>query len=491
MQDARATTTRLNGRDRDPRPARAPAVRSPIERTPVLRLLRLCPPALLLSLLTAGCVTQPGDPADDVGVIDQGLAEIRIDARSLLDAGVTRVTLDAAGQSADLDLNPSTGTYDGSLILPIGPQSIVARAFADTDLVGQSNPTAVTVETGQVTRVVMRVLDLRGSAPPLYGPILDSIVFPATAQATSPVTFAASVVAPAGDPVTYAWSSSCADASFADPAAASTSWTKAAQGACTITMLATSNGLSVSQSFEIVVFAAGAATGAVGASASFITAPSVYLSLPLLGCFVWPGNNASCAGSIASPTTTSYEVSVTSWGGSTAGSLTVSDNCGGAFGASGTGPDWQFGAWLPPVDASLCILTITAVNSDGLSSTLSGAVLVRAGTPPVAQPPQIFGQISPGQNCVLQSGAPPADCGPVPAGITANIFGSVSWADGIPASLTLIDDCNGGLIPPGDVFNFSSPWHLLGVPGQTCTLTVRATNLQGGTSEAVAQFHLL
>jgi hypothetical protein len=452
--------------------------------------MRLCTYALLLSLLTIGCVAGDGDPADDVGTAEQGLTEIRIDARALLAVGITQVSLEASGQSQDLVLNPATGTYDGTLILPAGAHSLLARAFADGTLVGASNPIAVTVQSGQVTRVVMHILDLTGSAPPLYGPILDSLVFPTTAQATVPVTFSSSVIAPAGDPVTYAWSSSCADSTFTAPASASTAWSKAAQGSCTLTMVATSNGLSLVQSFEVVVFPAGSGSGAVDASAQFVTAPSLFLAFPEVGCYVAPGGNSSCPSTLTSPSVSSYSANVTSWGGSSPGTLTLSDNCGGRFGTSYSSPESRSGVWLPPVGAGVCILTATAVNGDGLVATLTAAVLVRAGTPSTAQPPSIFGQVFPSVNCVFASDSGPTDCGAIPAGSPLTIFGSVSWADGYPESVTLVDSCGGSLVPPNNAYSFSSPWNLATLPGQICTLTVRATNLQGGTSEASVQYHL-
>jgi hypothetical protein len=452
---------------------------------------RFCSCALALSLLAFGCTTGDGDPADDLAANEQGLTEVRIDARALLNVGITQVTLEAAGQSQDLVLNASTGTFDGSLFLPAGPQSLVARAFAGATLVGASNSTQVQIQSGQVTRVVMRILDLTGSAPPVYGPILDSLVFPATAQATAPVAFAASVVAPAGDPVSYAWSSSCADSTFSAPDSATTSWSKTTQGSCTISMLATSNGFSVGQSFQIVVFPTGTASGAVDTSALFVSAPSIYFGFPDTGCYVLPGSNSSCGGSIASPSITSYGVNVMGWGGSTPGSITVSDNCGGHFGMTNSGPDYRSGSWLPPSGAGVCILTASATNGDGLVSTLSAALLVRAGTPATAQPPSIWGQLYPGFNCYLDSSlATPMDCGSIPAGAQMSLYGYVSWSDGTPGSITLVDSCSSGLQQPSNAYNFSSYWNLPNLSGQTCTLTAQATNLQGGTSQTSVQYHL-
>lgn len=449
--------------------------------------LRTC--ALLLSLLTIGCMDPAGDPADEVATSEQGLTEIRIDADALLAAGITQVTLASGAQSKELVLNPATGTYDGTLILPAGPQSVVARAFAGMTLVGASNPTEVNVEADKVTRVMLRILDLTSSAPPLYGPILDSLVYPATTQAMAPITLTASVVAPVGDPVTYEWSSSCADATFSAPAAATTSWSKAAQGSCTITMLATSNGLSVTQSFQIVVFPAGSGSGAIDTSASFISVPRLSLEIPTAGCLISPSSNASCAGSFASPSVTGYRANVTSWGGSTPGPITVTDNCGGKVGTQYRGSDYRSGHWLPPVGAGVCILTVTAVSGDGLVATLRAALLVRAGTPPASAPlPSITGSLSPGP-CSLTTPSP-IDCGAVPAGTTKNIFGNVSWGTGTPGSVTLSNDCNSSLNQPTSAYSFSGPWILPNLPGETCTLTIRAVNLQGGMREVSAQYLL-
>ena len=436
-------------------------------------------------------MTDEADP-DDGGAAHQGRTEFRIDARALLDANITQVNVESGGQSQDLVLNYGTNTYDGTMLLPAGPQSLVARAFSGSTLVGASNPTGVTVQAGQVLHVDMRILDLTGAAPPVYGPILDSLAFPTTAQATTPVTFTASVVAPAGDPVSYGWSSSCPDSTFSAPTSATTTWSKPAQGACTIMVSAFSNGYGISQNFGIVVFPAGSASGGVDVSASFIAAPSLYLSLPEAGCYLGPsGGNSSCYVAMASPSVASYSVSVTNWGGSTPGSLTVSDNCGGHFGTAYNNPESRSGNWLPPVGAGVCILTANAVNGDGIVSSLSAAILVRAGTPATAQPPSIYGQLSPGYYCPFDSSSPtPTDCGVIPAGVQMVLYSGVSWADGHPGSVTLLDDCNGGLTQPSNAYSFSSVWNLPSAPGQICTLTVRGTSLQGSTKDASVRYHL-
>src|SRR5262249_37447330 len=156
-------------------------------------------------------------------------------------------TLAAAGQSQDLVQNFTTGTFDGTLILPAGTQSLVASAFSGDTLVGQSQPVSVDVQPGVVTRVTVRILDLTTDTP-IYGPIVDSLSLPTTTEAGTHVTFAISVVAPLGDPVSYSWTSDCPDSAFSTPDAAATGWSKPTQGACNITVTATSNGFSVAQS---------------------------------------------------------------------------------------------------------------------------------------------------------------------------------------------------------------------------------------------------
>ena len=121
--------------------------------------MRLCTCALtlsVLSLLAIGCAVEPdGEPAGDLNRREQGLTEISLDARALLDASITRVTLEASGQSQELTLNPNTNTYDGALLLPAGSHSLLAQAYAGPQLVGASNPMTVEVQPGQVLRVLI------------------------------------------------------------------------------------------------------------------------------------------------------------------------------------------------------------------------------------------------------------------------------------------------------------------------------------------------
>jgi len=163
------------------------------------------------------------EPGDAPAVSAQGRIEIHVDPGFRPD-DVTRVTLEAAGRSTDLFFNSSTDTFDGLLSLPSGGQTLVARAFAGETLIGESSPLPVTIEAGVITRVLLRILDIRPQAHPLYSPIFQSLSFPTTVEAGAEATFAISVIAPGGDPVSYSWDSTCFDSTFTDPNAATTTW---------------------------------------------------------------------------------------------------------------------------------------------------------------------------------------------------------------------------------------------------------------------------
>jgi hypothetical protein len=65
------------------------------------------------------------------------------------------------------------------------------------------------------------------------------------------------------------------------------------------------------------------------------------------------------------------------------------------------------------------------------------------------------------------------------------------WADGHPGSLTITDDCGGAQPEPNNLFFFDTQWTLPSEPGRICTTTVRATNLEGVSSDAVARYQLV
>jgi hypothetical protein len=187
-----------------------------------------------------------------------------------------------------------------------------------------------------------------------------------------------------------------------------------------------------------------------------------------------------------------YDVSISNWGNSTAGTIDVSDNCGGRFGTSYQRTDLIAGNWLPPVQAGVCIIRARAVNGDGVAATLSVAVLVHEGTPRTASPPQFQMNLYGPTNCSLSSTNSPVTCPPVTPGAVLNTNGNVNWLDGLPGSVSVTDDCGGTFTrSSSDTSRIYGTWSSPAPSGTTCTLTVQVTNLEGVTSQAVGTIPLL
>ncbi len=442
-----------------------------------MRISFALPMSLLLAVAACTAAPQPHDGRHE------GLAELRMTADPAFAATITRVTVETSEASADLTPGTvSPGSFAGTLVLSPGPHSLVVRAFSNETVIGASNPIAVDITSGAVTRVMARILDLTVDSP-TFGPLFDTLTAPSTIAVGEPAALTISVIAPAGAPVTYAWSSDCAASTFSAPSAASTSWSSPSPGACTITVVASSNGFSITQTFVIV--AAGPNDSAVDVWAEFISAPSVQLTLGGLGCSNMSGSaqNASCPAMIAAPGGTAFSLNISGWGFSTPGALELTDSCGGRIEEDARFSDSLFGFWIPPVQGGVCVLTARAVNSDGVVGTTSIALLTRAGT----AAPRIVAQLD---GCpLLRRFTPPAICPPQVPGMIHVITGSVEWAPGNPGQVTMTDSCaNGTFVSMDNPFSLAAA--PVGGPGTLCLVQVTARDPQGFSSMIAAQYSL-
>lgn len=432
-----------------------------------------------------GCAAS--GPSPDVA---EGVAEIRIDPGSLQSVGITRMTVEVDSVIQDLGFNPTTGTFNASLFLPVGPHTLVGRAFSSDELVGESRPVPVTITATSVTRVELRILDLTGGGPRNYGPLFDSLTYPTSVQAQQSASFALSVFAPGGDPVSYEWTSDCADSVFSTTSAATTAWSKPTAGPCTIHVTATSNGFTLSRAFSIVVFPPGSGDGAADVTGTFIAAPQMSMTFFDLGCSISPGSNESCPATIAAPTVTLFNAFTFNWGGSAPGAFDVSDNCGGEFGDDVTQPDTVYRFWLPPLAGGLCIIRVRATSADGVDGVVTAALVTLPGTaPPVPPAPDVDVTVD---GCFLKTVGTPTDCGAVPAGATRTLGGFVQVRGGHDGHITLTDTCAGAVPVLAPSFtSVSASWTVPSVPpGTTCTMTVRATTLEGSSKDAVGVYHV-
>ena len=456
---------------------------------------RLC--TIIACLAIASCTEQSADLAAE----RQGIAELRVDAASLSEANVTRVVVQRGEETQELVRNNATGNYDGAILLAPGPQTLVARAFFLAALVGVSNPVTVDVTPGGVNRVILRIRDLTSNTPE-FGPVLDSLTFPTSVSAETIATFAMSAISPTHDPITYQWSSDCTDSTFTAPDAAQTGWSKPSQGSCQIDVVATSNDYSIKQRFVIVVFSG--ADGAAAVNGVFVTAPQVVFHLETSDSqmrtqICETGNfsvsNHSCSITVSAPDTLYFRMSFFSagWGrNSTPGDVTLSDDCGGHFARNVGTDDLVDGLWMPPAAGGLCILTVRAINGDGISTSVPAAVLTRPGTIPDTRPPEMFASLG---TCDFSSRQDtPQDCGEFAANSELGLAVGFSWRDSRSGIVTVTDDCGGGQFHQfhsPDIAVFGRTWTTSNAPGTTCHVTVTATNLEGVTATAAATYQLL
>lgn len=432
----------------------------------------LVPAAMVLA---AGCAAS-ADDADG-----QGQVELRVEAP----ADVTRVTLAADGGAATELVRDANGAFSGSLVLAVGAHELVARAYADTELVGQSNPASVQVQLGTVTRATLHVLDAGAEPVATFGPLFDSLSYPTSVTAGAAASFAMSALSPVGAAVSYAWTSSCADAAFSSQAA-TTTWTKPTPGGCTVEVTATSSGISLSRSFAIVVFPTNSDSGAVTADIDFVYRPQAGLQL-YNGCSAFPGlRDYSCQNAAAAPVGVGFTYATISWGGSAAGDLQLTDNCGGHIAIDNAEVDFIAGEWMPPAAGGACILTGRATNRDGAVGTTQLALLARPGTAYPTTTLWLDAQLSSDTvNCALNPATPA--CGVVAAGAALSLAGSSS-----DRGLIEIDDsCAGHRRWRGSYSSFEVPtWTATGAPGATCVVTVRGTSLSGNVKTIAMSYKI-
>ncbi len=168
-------------------------------------------------------------------------------------AAVTKVTLSVspAGVTADLLPDQATGAFAGTLSLPVGLQTITARAYAGATLVAEGSA-SVTVTGGQALSVTITVLDVTGPEPtPDHAPVLTSLAASAvTLDVGQVLTLSAAATDVDGDVITYTWSAQPAGCATFSPdtttggGTASTTATAALAGSCAVSVRAEALGLA-------------------------------------------------------------------------------------------------------------------------------------------------------------------------------------------------------------------------------------------------------
>jgi hypothetical protein len=343
--------------------------------------MRFARRAALVAALLVGCASDK--PAEETGRL-----RAVVDALTVASV-VTRVNVAVtpAGVTQDLAYDGSAASFSGILLVPVGLQTITARAYAGTTQVGEGSAT-VTVTSGTTVSATIRILDTTGPDPvPDHGPIVRSVTAtPSSVTVGQAVMLSAVAIDPDGDPMTYAWAQSCSSgmtATFTTPASDTTSWSADAQGSCTIQFTATSKGLTDVANLTVLVFpASGSESGTVDVTGTYVPYPrisSARLS-SLSGAWTIHRTDANATFPVTVAPGEYIGVQINWAAGSSAVVPSLSDDCGGAAAWSWAGASFAEGSWQAPLSHAVCMLSFTLSN--GLTDIFPIAVLVDGDVPP-------------------------------------------------------------------------------------------------------------
>ncbi|MFY2561873.1 hypothetical protein ACN469_30030 [Corallococcus terminator] len=191
------------------------------------------------------------------------------------------LTVQPANVSQSLSYSATTDTFTGTLVLPVGTQTLTAQGYVDD---GAGNPvlvasgtTSVDVVGGTTVTALLRVQDL---TPPVPQPDIAPFIFGATITGPSRVNQYTSLSVSArdldGDVLTYQWTSNCPTSVFTHPTSSYTQWVPRDAGTCRIQVDVTARGVTVSQSITVGVQGLTTPqTGEVEIEAEYITRPLV------------------------------------------------------------------------------------------------------------------------------------------------------------------------------------------------------------------------
>ncbi len=238
----------------------------------------------------------------------------------------------------------------------------------------------VAVLEARTTAVLVRVMDVTGPpALPDHAPIIVAVTAaPAPVVVGRAVALTVLAVDVDGDPPTYAWTQTCerTNGVFSAPESANTSWTPAAEGACTIRVDVAANGLVDAATVDVRAITG--PSGGITINAEFV--PNPYVS----EVEVSGGGSVSHIYRSANDATVPFDavpganlvISLHVANGP-AKSISLSDDCGGNAVPMYSGPSSATFDWTAPALPGVCVISAT-VSADGLTDAFPIALLVRA-----------------------------------------------------------------------------------------------------------------
>ncbi|NTX00140.1 hypothetical protein [Myxococcus sp. CA040A] len=191
------------------------------------------------------------------------------------------ITVHPANVSRVLSYSTTTDTFVGTLVLPIGTQTLTAQGFVDD---GAGNPVLVASGTasvdvvgGATVTVLLRVQDLTPPVPqPDIAPFIRSASITGTPRVNELIGLSVSALDLDGDALTYQWTSNCPTSVFTHPTSFYTQWGTRDAGPCRLQVAVTARGVTVTQSINLNVEGLTTPqTGEVDLEAEYIARPLV------------------------------------------------------------------------------------------------------------------------------------------------------------------------------------------------------------------------
>lgn len=309
------------------------------------------------------------------------LGHIQVVAQALTaSTQITRVTvtITPAGVTRDLTVDPQNPTrFTGTIVVPVGTQTVQADAFAGSTPVGTGNA-IVTVAKGAQMQALITILDSTGAIPgPDHSPVVTSLVAPVLAEVDDQSTLTATAMDGDGNAMAFLWDASPAGCgTLATPTALSTGFTAKLIGTCTVTFTVTANGKSDARSALIQI---GPATGSIGVTVTYVPQPlissiSFFRGSTQVATVTRTAADATIRALFHKNTAYTVNLSFDPW---PTGTIALTDSCTGTivqpvFVADATSAS---ATWTPTVDSGACVVTATLTRETTLVDNFFVVVL--------------------------------------------------------------------------------------------------------------------
>lgn len=193
-------------------------------------------------------------------------------------------------------------------------------------------------------------------------------------------------------------------------------------------------------------------------------------------CASAPGQVETVCPGLVGPGDVALVSAEVDWGKQPAGTIEVSDTCGGSFGDLSEDPVSLQGHWQVPIFGTECTLTAEAIGVDG-DLVASATLLFEVSMPPSPVGIQAYVILlhDNGQCRLTTEGKSEVVCDPMIAGGRATWHVEVDWGSAEPGIIEMGDSCGGDFTYTVEgQFFVQGEWQPPTEPGTLCTFAVFA-----------------